>query len=131
MKNGIKLILLVCMVLAATPVFSQYYDDYDDDYDGGGGAETSWFDLSSVAHPWYFGISGGYTQNTLYQGGAEKYRVNEKWEGAGGVTIALTARYQIFNWLAVQAEPTYITKNYQWTGGLTGALPNSGEIRRH
>jgi hypothetical protein len=103
-KRQIKRLFGVALFIlcAAAPVFSQ----------SGG----SWFDLSPAANPWYFGISGGFTQNSLYQGGAEKYRPKEKWEGVGGVTIALAARYQIFNWLAVQVEPSYITKNYKWTG---------------
>jgi hypothetical protein len=109
----------------ASPAFSQYddyddYDDYDEGYDYGG--ETAWFTLKQVAHPWYFGIIGGFTQNTLYMGGAENYRPTQKWVGSNGGTIALAARYQIFNWLAVQAEPTYITKNYssKWVGVYEG-----------
>jgi hypothetical protein len=77
-----------------------------------------WFNLKPVEHPWYFGVSGGWTRNTLYQGGAEDYRPTQEWESGGGWTAALIARYQLFNWLGLQAEPSYITKNYatRWTG---------------
>jgi hypothetical protein len=128
MRNKIKLLALVCTaltaLLAASPAFAQ-------DGDGGGNESgdnakpswvNAWFNLKMPEHPWYFGISGGWTYNTLYMGGAENYRPTQKWEGANGWTIALSARYQIFNWLAVQAEPSYIAKNYafKWTGRLEG-----------
>jgi hypothetical protein len=105
---------------AAFPGFSQTgEDEYDDDEDGDElAAPAPWFSLSAVEHPWSFGLQAGYTHNTLYQGGAEQYRTGEKWEGAGGWTVGLAARYQIFNWLAVHVEPSYTTKNYTWTGGL-------------
>jgi hypothetical protein len=124
MRYKMKLIVLVCTALTATaPAFSQSADAADADADAAednGGAKTSWynawFNLNRQEHPWYFGIAGGNTRNTLYQGGAENYRPDETWEGDGGWTLSLVARYQIFNWLAVQAEPTYITKNYRWRG---------------
>jgi hypothetical protein len=102
-------LFLLFSLCAASPAFSQAVDDAAE-------ARASRFNLRPAEHPWYFGVSGGWAYNTLYQGGAENYRVNEKWEGANGWTVALVARYQIFNWLAVQAEPSYITKNYKWTG---------------
>jgi hypothetical protein len=79
---------------------------------------ASWFTVRTVEHPWYFGAYGGWTSNTLYQGGAENYRPTQAWDSGEGWTAGLIARYQIFNWLGVQAEPSYITKNYttRWTG---------------
>jgi hypothetical protein len=132
MKCKIKIILLVCTALnaltAATPAFSQNVDADDGDGDGAKSSWfNAWFDFNMEEHPWYFGISGGFTQNTLYQGGAENYRPTQTWNGAGGVTIALAARYQVFNWLAVQVEPTYTTKNYgyKWTGAYADKAFNN------
>jgi hypothetical protein len=125
--------MLVCTALTAltvaSPPFAQDGDGGGNE--SGGAAKTSWvnawFNLKPPEHPWYFGISGGWTYNTLYQGGAEKYRPTQTWEGANGWTIALSARYQVFNWLAVQAEPSYITKNhgYKWVGDFAGSAFNN------
>jgi hypothetical protein len=104
------------MALVTAPAFSQSADADDSNADAKPSWYNAWFNLTMPEHPWYFGIAGGYTKNTLYQGGAENYRPKETWEGADGWTLSLAARYQIFNWLAVQAEPTYITKNYRWRG---------------
>jgi len=79
---------------------------------GSGG--NPWFNLKPVEHPWYFGVYGGWTYNTLYQGGAENHRPTQSWEGAGGWTIGLPVRYRIFNWLGVQVEPVFSTKNYSF-----------------
>jgi hypothetical protein len=80
---------------------------------GSGG--NPWFNLQPVEHPWSFGVYGGYAHNTLYQGGAEDSRPGKTWESGHGWTIGLPVRFQIFNWLAVQAEPTFITKNYGYS----------------
>jgi hypothetical protein len=92
------------------------------------------FTLKLEEHPWYFGVYGGYAHNTLYQGGAESHRPTQKWEGAGGWTIGLPVRYKVFNWLGVQAEPAFITKNYSFkrTGsvviqGITTDFSEFGE----
>jgi hypothetical protein len=77
--------------------------------EGGG---NPWFNLNLVEHPWYLGVYGGYANNTLYQGGAEHIRAGKVWESGHGWTVGIPARYQIFNWLAVQAEAVFITKNY-------------------
>jgi hypothetical protein len=85
---------------------------------GGESWLASWFTLRTPEHPWYFGVYGGGTRNTLYQGGAENYRPTQEWDSGEGWTAGLIARYQVFNWLGVQVEPAYITKNYatRWTG---------------
>ncbi|MDR3172404.1 MAG: PorT family protein [Treponema sp.] len=76
--------------------------------------------LKLVEHPWYFGIYGGYAHNTLYQGGAEDSRPGKAWESGHGWTIGIPVRFQIFNWLAVQVEPTFITKNYRYSSPIFG-----------
>jgi hypothetical protein len=78
------------------------------------------FNLERVEHPWQFGIYGGYAHNTLYQGGAEDSRPGKTYESGHGWTIGLPVRFQIFNWLAVQAEPTFTTKNYGYSLLLEG-----------
>jgi hypothetical protein len=85
--------------------------------DSGG---NHWFNLKPVEHPWYFGVYGGYAYNTLYQGGAENSRPGKTWESGHGLTIGLPVRFQIFNWLAVQVEPTFISKNYGYSLLLQG-----------
>jgi hypothetical protein len=120
------------MALATAPAFAQSADAVDAAAaEDNGGAKTSWahtwFNLNRQEHPWYFGIAVGLTKNTLYQGGAENYRPTQAWEGADGWTIALAARYQVFNWLAVQLESSYMTKNYgyKWVGELAGKTFNN------
>jgi hypothetical protein len=85
--------------------------------EGGSRTETSgnsWFNLKPVENPWNIGIYGGYANNTLYQGGAENSRPGKTWESGHGWTIGIPVRFQIFNWLAVQAEAVFITKNYSY-----------------
>jgi hypothetical protein len=71
--------------------------------------------LQAVEHPWNFGLYAGYANNTLYQGGAEDSRPGKIWQSGDGWTIGLPVRFQIFNWLGVQVEPTFITKNYGYS----------------
>jgi hypothetical protein len=85
---------------------------------GSGG--NPWFNLKPAEHPWYFGVYGGYAHNTLYQGGVEDSRPGKTWESGHGWTIGLPLRFQIFNWLAVQTEPVFITKNYGYSLLLQG-----------
>jgi hypothetical protein len=61
---------------------------------------------------WYIGFYAGFSHNTLYTGGAELLEYFKTYEPGYGWTIGLPVRFKIFNWLAVQAEPTFITKNY-------------------
>jgi hypothetical protein len=61
---------------------------------------------------WYIGIYGGYAQNTLYRGGGEKLEYFTEYRAGHGWTIGIPMRFHIFHWLAVQAEPAVITKNY-------------------
>jgi hypothetical protein len=84
---------------------------------------ADWFSLSSPEYHWYLGAYGGYANNTLYGSkDIEKfYTYNLQGTQAGityysgdGWTVAIPVRYQIFNWLAVQIEPSFITKNYSW-----------------
>jgi len=61
---------------------------------------------------WLAGLYAGYARNTLFTGGAEHimyFMVNEP---GNGFTIGIPVRFNIFTWLAVQAEATFITKNY-------------------
>jgi hypothetical protein len=73
---------------------------------------NTWFNLGPVENRWNIGFYGGYTNNNLYQGGAEHSRPGKIWENGHGWTAGILARYQIFNWLAAQTEAVFITKNY-------------------
>jgi hypothetical protein len=117
MKAVYRLIFCASVTFLFAAVSLNAQDEQNAQAETGSGGNP-WFNLKLAEHPWYFGVYGGWTYNTLYQGGAEDYRPTQAWEGAGGWTIGLPVRYQIFNWLGVQAEPSYITKNYttRWTG---------------
>ncbi|MDR1374467.1 MAG: PorT family protein [Treponema sp.] len=78
--------------------------------DGG----NPWFNLKLIEQPWYIGVYGGYANNAIYQGGAENSRPGKIWENGHGFIAAIPARFQIFNWLALQMEAVFITKNYQY-----------------
>jgi hypothetical protein len=77
---------------------------------------TEWWTFRTVVHPWLVGVYGGWAHNTLYQGGAENVGRGTTWKAGEGWNAALTGRYQIFNWLAVQADMNFITKNYTKKG---------------
>jgi hypothetical protein len=81
---------------------------------------TDWLSRWRPENRWYMGIYAGYARNTLYMGGAETLEYLKTYEPGNGWTIGLPARYRIFTWLAVQAEPTFITRNY--TVRQNGAL---------
>jgi hypothetical protein len=61
-------------------------------------------------HHLYIGIVGGYAYNTLYT--STGYRTLTQYEAGHGFTLGLTARWAFFDWLSVQAELSYIQKNY-------------------
>jgi hypothetical protein len=61
---------------------------------------------------WDFGVYGSWVNNWLNRSGIDYYS-SAKWESADGWSIGLIARYRFYNWLAVQIEPGYITKNYR------------------
>jgi hypothetical protein len=56
------------------------------------------------------GISGGYVYNSLHS--STNYRAFTKYTGGKGLTVSVPVRYELLQWLAVQAEPQYIQKNY-------------------
>jgi hypothetical protein len=112
MKINCGFMLCACVLLCAPA----YVDAQTEDGSGG----NQWFSLKLVEHPWYFGVYGGYANNTLYQGGAENSRSGKTYESGPGWTIGIPLRFQIFNWLAVQVEPVFITKNYGYSSPLFG-----------
>jgi hypothetical protein len=61
---------------------------------------------------WYIGLSGGYTNNSLYTSTAGRPLTG--YERGHGFEFAIPARYQISPWFAVQAELQYIQRNYTW-----------------
>lgn len=88
----------------------------EEDVQAAGNARTdggnTWFNLKAARNPWNIGLYGGYANNDLYQGGAEHSRPGKVWENGHGWTFGILARFQIFNWLALQTEAVFITKNY-------------------
>jgi hypothetical protein len=105
------------MLCACTLLWAPAYADAQTENGSGG---NQWFSLKPVEHPWYFGVYGGYANNTLYQGGAENSRPGKTYESGYGWTIGVPVRFQIFDWLAVQAEPVFITKNYGYYSPVFG-----------
>ncbi|GMO37566.1 MAG: hypothetical protein Ta2F_13810 [Termitinemataceae bacterium] len=77
----------------------------------------------------YIGLYAGYANNNLYGSEAiEDYYnyfggiIKTKYKSGNGWTIGIPIRYKFFSWLSLQAEPTFITKNYSYkrsTKGLT------------
>jgi hypothetical protein len=61
-------------------------------------------------HHLYIGLSGGYAGNSLYT--STGYRAFTHYETGHAFTVGLTARWAFFDWLSVQAEPSFIQKNY-------------------
>lgn len=62
---------------------------------------------------WSIGLSGGFAYNTLYTGGLDKVEPFKEYEPGWGWTLGLPVRFYLFNWLAAQVEPSFITKNYR------------------
>lgn len=57
------------------------------------------------------GMTGGYTKSYLYTNAG--YRVSTQYEPSTGFSIGIPVRYSVNRWLAFQAEPQFIQKNYQ------------------
>ncbi|MCW3462858.1 porin family protein [Chitinophaga nivalis] len=57
------------------------------------------------------GVSGGYTNNYLRT--STGYRTFTKYDNRSGFVIGIPVRYHVNNWLAIQADPSYIQKNYE------------------
>ncbi|GHV39140.1 hypothetical protein AGMMS49546_10700 [Spirochaetia bacterium] len=62
-------------------------------------------------HHLFVGINAGDANNYLYNSN-DHYRPYTETSSAHGFTISVPVRYQIFTWLGVQVEPTFIQKNY-------------------
>lgn len=60
----------------------------------------------------YFGVSSGYTHNTLVT--SVGYRPFTTYESVGGFTVGVPVLYRFNEWLALQVEPSVIQKNYLW-----------------
>lgn len=56
------------------------------------------------------GVEGGYNHNYLQTNNANRDFTNYK--PGNGYTIGIPVQYKIANWFAVEADPTYIRKNY-------------------
>jgi hypothetical protein len=75
----------------------------------------SWFNVTPVLKESAVGAAAGYTLNTLWMGGGESQEYNMNYHSAGGFSVSVPMRLQIFKWLAFQLECSYIQKNYKWT----------------
>src|SRR5947208_2300621 len=65
--------------------------------------------LSSSAQ-WSIGLEGGYTRNYLQTNNANRDFTN--YSPRNGFSIGIPVQYDITNWFAVAADPSYIQKNY-------------------
>lgn len=110
-------VFCIALILKAAPMGAQTE-----------GSRNPWFNLKLVEQPWYIGIYGGYANNTIYQGGAENSRPGKIWKNGHGFVAAIPARFQIFNWLALQMETVFITKNYQYYYHSLGNKPYNETI---
>jgi hypothetical protein len=59
---------------------------------------------------WSVGLEGGYAYNMLYS--SVGYRAFTEYQDGHGFTIGIPARYQFFDWFAVQAAFQYVQKNH-------------------
>nr|WP_084406942.1 porin family protein [Pedobacter panaciterrae] len=59
------------------------------------------------------GLSGGYNKNSLHTSAG--YRSFTEYHARNGFELGIPVRYTVNEWLAVQAEPSYIQKNYELT----------------
>ncbi|MDR2468273.1 MAG: PorT family protein [Spirochaetaceae bacterium] len=82
---------------------------------GGAAEQAAGFDS---AYRWNYGISAGYVNNSLYQGGVS-YPQTENIAGHA-FFVSIPARYRFLDWFAGQAELSYIQKGY----GYVRTVPN-------
>ncbi|MDR3283798.1 MAG: PorT family protein [Treponema sp.] len=69
----------------------------------------------------YIGLEGGYAYNMLYSSAG--YRAFTEYQNGHGFTIGIPARYQFFDWLAVQTTFQYTQKNHALVRtGLNSAI---------
>jgi hypothetical protein len=58
------------------------------------------------------GVVGGYAHNYLTT--STGYRAFTAYDAGNSFTMGIAGRYTFNSWLAVQAEPSFIQKNYSW-----------------
>ncbi len=59
---------------------------------------------------WKIGVQGGYVENTMMV--SKAYDYDRHYKSAGGFTLGIPVRYEFNDWFGVQAETSFITKNY-------------------
>ncbi|MGO4289556.1 porin family protein [Chitinophaga sp. RAB17] len=57
------------------------------------------------------GVSGGYNKNYLQT--SSGYRAFTKYDALSGFVVGIPIQYHFNDWLAIQADPSYIQKNYE------------------
>lgn len=60
---------------------------------------------------WKLGLSAGYTNNTLETSSA--YFYDRNFSSSGGFSIALTGGYQFKEWVSLEADLSFMQKNYK------------------
>lgn len=63
-----------------------------------------------AAAQWRVGVQAGYTHNSLAT--ESGYFYDRRYVGLGGFSAGIPVQYEFFDWLAVQAELSYVQKNY-------------------
>ncbi len=66
--------------------------------------------VTQASAQWKIGVQGGYTENMLMV--SKSYDYDRHYIGAGGFILGIPVRYEFNNWFGLQAEASYITKNY-------------------
>ncbi|MDR0365003.1 MAG: PorT family protein [Bacteroidales bacterium] len=82
----------------------------------------------------YIGVAPGITINKLYS--STGYRKDTNYKNESGFSFAIPLRYEFFHWLAVQADPGLISKNYKivhnaYLDGNTYNIYNNAFINKY
>ena len=68
-----------------------------------------------VSAQWKVGVMAGYTRNELST--SSGYFYDRDYQTYGGFTIGVPVRYEFKDWFALQADLSYVQKNYRMTRG--------------
>jgi hypothetical protein len=88
-----------------------------------------WFNLQGCKHPWSVHFYGGVDWNGVYQGSGKKTGGFNQGKDGRGFLFACGTRYQVFNWLGIQLDASFITKNDASIKASGGAPQTSGIVR--
>jgi hypothetical protein len=102
-------LLIVTLLMAALPEAALSAQER-----GFGAESKAWWSFNEPARHFWFGLAAGYTHNTLDQAEVATLRPYRQERQGHGWTASVPVRFVILNWLSVQAEAEFISKNYGW-----------------